>query len=119
MSGQPLDISTLVLWAVALGSLLNFALTIWNLLSSGSRTNALSIAEHGKRLDNHDLRMGSMEQAQRTSPTSAQVHHLDLAMEQLRGEIKTTAAVMTGHADLMERLEAVVTRHENHLISRG
>lgn len=119
MEGQVLNISPVVVWVVALSQLLTFGLTIWGLMASGSRANAKRIEEHGKLLDSHELRMSSMEQSQRAGPSSSDMHELELAMAQLKGELKTMSAVMSGHAAIMERLEAVVSRHENHLLDGG
>jgi hypothetical protein len=115
MDGQVLNISPVVIWVVALSQLLTFGLTVWGLLASGSRANARRIDEHGKRLDAHELRVGSIEQSLRTGPTSAEMHELELAMQELRGDLKTMSAVLTGNAAIMDRLEAMVGRHENHL----
>ena len=37
MEAEVLNISPLVVWAIALSQLLTFGLTIWNMLSSGAR----------------------------------------------------------------------------------
>lgn len=40
MEGDVLNISPLVVWVIALSQLMTFGLTVWNLVSSGSRANA-------------------------------------------------------------------------------
>lgn len=116
MEGQVLNISPVVVWVVALSQLLTFGLTIWGLMASGSRANAKKIEEHGQRLDKHDLRISTAEQTLRSQPTATDLHDLELAMEQLKGEMRTMSAVLSGHVAIMERLEAIVSRHENHLL---
>lgn len=116
MEGQVLNISPVVVWVVALSQLLTFGLTIWGLMASGSRANAKKIEDHGKRIDNHDLRLNSAEQSLRSGPTPKDMHELELAMENLKGSISTMSAVLQGHVAIMERLEAIVSRHENHLL---
>jgi hypothetical protein len=119
MQEEVLNISPIVVWVVALSQLLTFGLTIWGLMSSGSRANAKRIEDHGKRIDDHGLRINGLEQGQRAMPSKDDMHELELAMEQLKGEMKTMSAVMTGNQQIMERLEIVVARQESHLLEGG
>lgn len=114
----PADTSfqTIVLWAVALSSLISFASVIWTIFSGPSKRNASKLDAHAERLDNHELRLSGIEQTQRALPTANDMHELELAMERLKGELKTNSAVMAGHSAIMERLEVIVSRHESHLL---
>ena len=118
MEGQVLNISPVVVWVIALSQLLTFGLTIWNLMASGSRANAKKIEDHAKRLDGHELRLGSVEQAQDGQLRPKDLHELALEMEELKGDMKAMAAAMTGHTEIMKRLEIIVARHEDHLLGR-
>ena len=111
-----MNISPLVFWVVALLPLLNFGITIWSILSSGSRANATQIKEHAKRIDGHDLRLSSVEQTVKDSPTKDDMQKIALAMEAMRGDVKVMRAELEGSMAIMERLEAIVSRHENHLL---
>lgn len=116
MQGEVLNISPLIVWAVALSQLLTFGLTIWNLLASGSRTNAKTLADHAKSLGEHHLRLASLEQKQTQLPSANDLHALELTMEQLKGEMRAMTATMQGQTGIMERLELIVGRHEQHLL---
>lgn len=116
MEGQVLNIHPAVVWVAALYALLQFALTVWGLVASGSRANAKKIEEQDARLGRHDLRLNSVEQSLRSGPSPTDMHTLELAMEQLKGELRTISAVISGHVAIMERLEAIVSRHDNHLL---
>jgi hypothetical protein len=116
MEGQVLNISPIVVWVVALSQLLTFGLTIWGLMASGSRANAKKIDEHSVRLDNHGLRLSSVEQTIKDSPTKENMQHIALAMEAMRGDIKVMRAELVGGMAIMDRLETIVSRHENHLL---
>ena len=94
MQGEVLNISPLIVWAVALSQLLTFGLTIWNLLASGSRANAKTLLEHGQSLSAHQLRLASLEQKQTQIPSSNDLHALELTMEQLKGEMRAMTATM-------------------------
>ncbi len=119
MEGEVLNISPLVVWAVALSQLLTFGLTIWNMLASGSRANSRAIEEQGKSLAAHHLRLSSLEQGRAQLPSTSDLHALELTMEQLKGEMRAMTATMQGQTGIMERLELIVGRHEQHLLDGG
>jgi hypothetical protein len=109
MTGEVLNISPLVAWVVALNMLLTFALTIWNLMASGSRANAKRLDAHADQLQQHEARISSVEQSQGSLPSQRDIHELQLSMERLKGELNSVSTIM-------ERLEAIVSRHETHLL---
>jgi hypothetical protein len=119
MSGDVLNISPLVAWVVALNMLLTFALTIWNLMASGSRANAKRLDAHADQLQQHEARISTVEQGQESLPSLQNIHSLELAIVRLEGEIKSVSQVMAGNVAIMERLEAVVARHDAHLLEAG
>lgn len=119
MNGDVLNISPLVAWVVALNMLLTFALTIWNLMASGSRANAKRLDAHEDQLQQHESRISAVEQAQESLPSLQSMHALELAMVRLEGEIKSVSQVMAGNVAIMERLEIVVARHDAHLLEAG
>lgn len=119
MTGEVLNISPLVAWVVALNMLLTFALTIWNLMASGSRANAKRLDAHGEQLQQHDTRITAVEQRQESLPSLQNMHTLQLAIVRLEGEIKSVSQVMAGNVAIMERLERVVARHDAHLLEAG
>ncbi len=119
MSGDVLNISPLVAWVVALNMLLTFALTIWNLMASGSRANAKRLDAHSDQLQQHEARISTVEQGQGSLPSLQEMHKLELAMVRLEGEIASVSRVMAGNVAIMERLESVVARHDAHLLEAG
>lgn len=116
MQGQVLDIAPIVIWVVALSQLLTMGLTIWGLMASGSRANARRIDDHAKQLHGHDMRLNSVEQTVQSAPTRDDMQKIALAMEAIRGDLKVMRAELEGSMAIMERLEAIVSRHENHLL---
>lgn len=111
--------SGLILWAAGLMTIISLASTIWTIFSGPSRKNSARLDDHGKRLDGHDLRLIQVEQSQQALPSSSDMHQLELAMERLKGELQTMTAIMKGQSDIMQRLETIVSRHENHLLEGG
>lgn len=116
MTGEVLNISPIIVWTVALGQLLTFALTIWNLMASGSRANSKRLDDHSKQIDDQGLRLQSLEQTQKTMPTKDDMHGISLGLEGMKGEMKAMRAEMEGSREIMVRLEAIVGRHDNHLL---
>lgn len=116
MVADVLNISPVVVWVIALSQLLTFALTVWNLMASGSRVNAKAIDGHKTVLDHHGLRLSSIEQALADSPGRKDMHDLHIALADMRGDLKEMRATMRGNNDVMKRLETIVSRHEDHLL---
>ena len=116
MEGQVLNISPVVVWVVALSQLLTFGLTIWGLMASGSRANTKRIDDHAAKLDDHKSRIGSLEQSHQFAPTKGDIQKIVLAMEGVKGDVKVMRAEMSGNIAIMVRLEAIVSRHEDHLL---
>ncbi len=113
---EVLDISPVVVWVIALTQLLTFGLTIWQLMSSPSRENGKRLDGHAARIDGLDSRLHAVEQTQRAGPTKDDMHGLELALRDMRGEMKAMLAAMDGNNKIMERLEMIVGRHEDHLL---
>jgi len=107
-----LTLSPLIAWVGALSLMLNFGLSLWGLLASGSRANKTRLDDHDARLARHDTRLSGVEQALRALPAKDDLHGLQLALTELRGEMRETRAIMG-------RLEDIVTRHEDHLLQGG
>lgn len=97
MEGQVLNISPIVVWVIALSQLLTFGLTIWNLMASGSRSNAKKIEEHERTLTLHDQRLITLEHDRKDMPTQKDFHELEVAMTELKGSM----------AVLVERLKPI------------
>lgn len=105
-----------VIWALALTTLMNFVTNVWTIFSGPSKRNAAALAEHAKLIADMQGQLQSVQLKQAAQPTTETMHQLELAMEQMRGEMKTMAVQMKGQTEIMERLEAIVSRHDNHLM---
>lgn len=51
-------------------------------------------------------------------PSREDIHAFALSITEMRGELRVIAVEMKGQSELMERLESVVGRHEDHLMTR-
>ncbi|KPD10878.1 DUF2730 family protein [Phaeobacter sp. 11ANDIMAR09] len=70
-----------------------------------------------KRMDQHDLEIQALQQTVAALPAKEDMHRMELAMSDVSGELKAIGAHMAGQRDVMRRIENVVTRHEEHLLS--
>lgn len=97
--------------------------TWWKTRDQNTNARFLAVDERFKlgseRMDRHDTRLNSIEQTLRDLPVKADMHALQLSMSEMRGEMKVMATAMSGSNSLMERLEAVVSRHEDHLLKKS
>ncbi len=92
---------------------LSFGTAIWTVFSGPSKKNAAKIDNLADKLASLDHRLGSIEQSQKVLPSKDDMHELELAMERLKGEMKTLSQVLHGQSALMERMEAIVGRTKN------
>ena len=69
-----------------------------------------------ERMDRQDARLASIEQTLRGLPAKQDMHDLQISITKLDGKLETMAAVIDGRNRLMERLETIVERHEDHLL---
>lgn len=99
------------------------ALNIINIFYTWWRTRDQNVENRfragSERMDRHDQRLASVEQALRGQPTKDDMHQLHLVLKEMQGEMKTMAAIIDGNNKIMSRLETIVGRHEEHLLDGG
>jgi Protein of unknown function (DUF2730) len=117
-AASPADTSVQVLnlWALVMLTFTNLGVVVWNIFSGPSKRNAAKLDQHASSIDGLGQRLGSLEQAQKSMPTRDDVHKIALTMVEMQGDVKAMRAEVEGNMAIMERLEAVVSRHENHLL---
>lgn len=71
------------------------------------------------KLSDHGARIASLEQAAQASPGKGDIHRLELHLAEMNGRLAEMGAVMDGNGRIMERLEKIVSRHEDHLLDGG
>jgi hypothetical protein len=52
-------------------------------------------------------------------PAKDDMHQLQISLTSMAGDMRELRAVIRGNNDVMVRLETIVTRHEDHLLSGG
>ncbi|MGH1416883.1 MAG: DUF2730 family protein [Pelagimonas sp.] len=102
---------------------LSFLFSILAMIIAIFRTRQSKVDERFKsgsdRMDRHDSRLQAVEQTVKALPSSQDIHKIELMMAEMSGTLGRMDAVMEGNAKIMGRLETIVTRHEDHLLSSG
>lgn len=119
MTPEETTVQVLIVWALALSTLINFGTVIWNIFSGPSKKNGARLDGMAVTLAALETRIAASEMSQRTLPSRDDIHELELSMERLKGEMKTLGQAMATHSDNANRVEAILTRHEEHLLQAG
>jgi len=62
-----------------------------------------------RRVDALDAALGGL-------PGRDDLHGIQIHLSELRGDLKTMTAVLGGQGEILRRVEATMTRHEEHLL---
>lgn len=108
MEGQILNISPIIVWVIALSQLLTFGLTVWGLISSGSKANARTLQLHGETLNALDNRMSALEHSMRDGPSRRDFHDLDVRMTRLQGSLDVVSERLKPVEAISDRLQEVL-----------
>lgn len=119
MTPEETTVQVLNLWAVVLLTGLNLGTLVWNIVSGPSKKNAARLEALAVQLSGVDQRVAQVETKQSALPSQHDMHELELAMERLKGEMKTLSQIMAGHGEIMKRVEAMTARHEDHLLKKS
>lgn len=71
-----------------------------------------------ERLDRHEARVSLAEQTLQALPKKDELHQVNMTLERVAGDMREMRALMSGQQQIMVRLETVVSRQEDHLMSR-
>ncbi len=112
MDVEVLNISPVIVWVVALTQLLTFGLTVWGLLSSGSKANAKTLEHHGTTLHTLDTRLNKVEHSLRDIPTRKDFHDLDKQLTSVSGSIAVLMERLRPVEAISERLQDVIIEQQ-------
>lgn len=91
----------------------SFLLSLTAMVVAWLRTRRRDLDE---RIGALGQRVDTLERSMHGVPGREDVHSLKLGLSELAGEIRVVGAQLSGQRDILGRLEAVVTRHEDHLL---
>lgn len=96
-----MDIAPLVVWAAGIGSLISLATTIWNIVTSGARTNAKRLHDHSKRLEHLERQVDRV-------PSQSAIHRLELTLTTLTGDLGRIEERLKPVASIAERMQELM-----------
>lgn len=128
MTPDDVTVAQLFLWAGGIAAFLASVSAISAFLSRGTKKNAEKIAtlddqldsrlaEAGARADRQENRIARIEQTIAGLPAKEDIHAVQISLAEIRGDIRAVQATIDGTGKVMTRLEQIVTRHEDHLLS--
>ena len=106
------DVDTLIKLA---SLILSVGAIIYAFFANRKKDVEQQFEHHSHQLKTHESRLSSLEQSIKTMPNKDDVHHLQIMLSDMGGELKAMRATMKGMAESQNRLENIVTRHEDHL----
>ena len=118
-SPEILNISPVLVWTMALSQLLTFGMTIWTMLTSGSKQNRQLIVQIGERMDRVErtetLHFGDVSRhIQRHDdqiaqmPSKEMMHRLELSLTRLDGHIGKIDERLKPVAAISERMQEIM-----------
>ncbi len=112
MTPAQMSFADIVLWVIAVSSVVSFATVIWNIFSGPAKRNGALINSIEQRLAAQDVEVQRLRDKVDALPNASMMHRLELAL-----------ARMEGHIDrLDERLKpvsAIAERMQDLLIEQG
>lgn len=105
-------------WKAA-GVVLPLLVALYTFVATRRKDLYDKLEEGRTRMDRHAARIDRVEQTLQSMPGKDDMHALQLELIKQTGAMEKMAAVMEGNAKITERLEVIVTRHEQHLLDGG
>ncbi|MDB5658333.1 MAG: hypothetical protein JWS10_948 [Cypionkella sp.] len=119
MTPDDTSVQVLILWALALSTFVNLATVVWNIFSGPSKKNGVRLDSLTVEVTAIGQRVSMMDQQQQSGPSKKDVHELELTMMRLSGALDVMNVKLSSHGEIMERVEATVSRHEEHLLRKS
>lgn len=119
MTPEQISLQVIIVWAAGISTVANMLLLLWNIFSGPSRKNGERLDAVASTMSNVERRVSAIEQSQHALPSKDDMHELEITMTGLRGELATMSEKLAGHVAIMNRLEATVARHEDHLMKKS
>ncbi len=100
---------------------LGFLLSVGAMLFAYIRTRRQDVDDRLKalegRADKQDAKIKEVDQTIKSLPEKDDIHNMEIAITKLVGKIDVMGTHVEGQREVMKRVELVVTRHEEHLLS--
>ena len=115
-SNQTLEQDTLRTLLSAAGLVGSFVAGIYAFFSGRQKGTAERFEKIDANQNRTNERLTDLERRVEDLPSKDDIHKLDLTLVSIKGELGTMRQMITGQGEIMQRLERIVTRHEDHLL---
>lgn len=103
-----LDLAPLMSWIVAAMTIVNFAILLKGILSSGEKKLEERAAKHEAKLVDHDRRIQTIENDMKHLPDKETTHRIEMTMLTIVGRLDKQDATLEGRFSSMdERLKPI------------
>ena len=103
-------------WTISVPVLISIFGIVFTIL----RTRRSDVDERFKagseRMDRFQQRIQTLEERTAAAPGKDELHRIELQIATMSGAMGRVEATMEGNAQIMQRLERIVSRHEDHLL---
>ena len=102
-------------WTLSLPFLFSLALGVFTYFRTRRQDVDELFKDGSKQMAELDQRLATVEQRIRDMPERDDMHRMELTLTEMAGSLNTMSERMRSQYQLMQRLEGIVTRHEDHL----
>lgn len=103
-------------WVGPLVMVANFVLSVAAIAVGWWRGQSKEVEVRLARVDD---RLNVLERVTHEAPSRSEFHGIQLAIAEQSGSLRVISAQMAGQLEILKRVEAVVGRHEDHLLEKG
>jgi len=108
MTGAELNIAPMIVWVIALSTLLSFATTVWNLVNSGAKQNGRRIGELEHLFEALGREVARLGDKVGQMPDQGMMHRLELSLARMEGHIDRLDERLKPVAAIAERMQEVL-----------
>lgn len=99
------EIASLVVWAAGISNLVALGTTIWNILSSGARTNAKTLEAHARQIELVERQIELISARLDRGPTPEAMQQIFVTLARMEGQMEVFNERLMPVKAIAERLQ--------------
>jgi len=104
----PMDIAPLIVWAAAITTLLNLANMLWTIFSGPARKLSMQLEDAKARVGQLEHDLHRLRDRLDQMPNSAAMHHLELSLARMEGNINILSERLIPVAAIAEKMQELM-----------
>ncbi|MDF2232189.1 hypothetical protein P2H44_06445 [Albimonas sp. CAU 1670] len=105
MTAASPEIASIIVWAAGVSNLVALGTTVWNIVSSGARTNAKTLEEHARRLDLVEREIELVKAKLDRGPTPEAMQQIFVTLARMEGQMEVFNERLMPVKAIAERLQ--------------